>query len=256
MVRFSPPLAFTLARADTDVVGLLSDEAIDEARRKSGLPEFLVPFCQDAFGNFWCFDRRFAEAGEYPIVFWNHEEPAALLADDPPDWVDPFSSWLEERQAEAKARRRHRSQRARREAIEQHLAPHLPTSPYTPNEDQVDEVTARLPFDLPLQYRWFTIRFGAVSWPVEIADALDLPALQTSADAIWFGREPSSRFGLNKRGNVVTDVDGKVRVVAGSFLLWLEAQIELRQTEDSRRAAEREKRSKATRTKVIRRKRQ
>ena len=59
------------------------------------LPGFLVAFFHDGMANEYCFDTRTAdEAGEHPVVFWDHElsteeNLAAIVATD-----KSFGEWL------------------------------------------------------------------------------------------------------------------------------------------------------------------
>ena len=39
---------------------------------KDRLPSKIIPFADDSFGNYFCFD--FSQANEPSIVFWDHEE--------------------------------------------------------------------------------------------------------------------------------------------------------------------------------------
>ena len=56
-------------------------------------PSFLIPFHGDGFGNEYCLDTREMNDGEYPVVFWNHEQGE----DQTPKRVyDTFMDWLED----------------------------------------------------------------------------------------------------------------------------------------------------------------
>jgi SMI1-KNR4 cell-wall len=47
---------------------------VEHEESSSPLPGFLVAFYNDGMGNQICFDTRSrSEAGEYPVVFWDHE---------------------------------------------------------------------------------------------------------------------------------------------------------------------------------------
>ena len=53
---------------------------------------WLVPFAEDE-GNFYCFDTRFPDSeGEFPVVFWDHDE-ANVLNVDHLKWQN-FAHWL------------------------------------------------------------------------------------------------------------------------------------------------------------------
>ena len=50
---------------------------------KDRLPSRIIPFADDSFGNYFCFD--FSQANEPSIVFWDHEEKtdkALMLVSD------------------------------------------------------------------------------------------------------------------------------------------------------------------------------
>jgi hypothetical protein len=232
-------------------VSLLDDRTIERSREWPGMPGEYVPFADDGCGNDWCFDTRICETGEFPIAFWDHEDPDAHRSDGPPCRVGgTFAEWLDERIRETVMHERAEVRHARREQIEERLAPKLPRggAAWTPNDAEILAAERRLPVALPAQYRWFTKRFGAVDWPVRIEDAVDLYEHQDESPCTWFGRATVRRFGFNARGAVIEEQGGTRRVVADSFFLWLEGEIIRREQEDVPRAN-------IERPRVIRRKR-
>lgn len=53
---------------------IVSANKVEHEDAGSPLPPFLVAFYDDGMGNQLCFDTRTrTEAGEYPVVFWDHE---------------------------------------------------------------------------------------------------------------------------------------------------------------------------------------
>jgi SUKH superfamily protein len=57
------------------------------------LPQPLVPFSPDGWGNHYCLDTSRLSAGECPVVFWNHQ----LGASQTPKVTNAsFLDWLEE----------------------------------------------------------------------------------------------------------------------------------------------------------------
>ncbi|MCP3677783.1 MAG: SMI1/KNR4 family protein [Deltaproteobacteria bacterium] len=58
------------------------------------LQEFLIPFYADGYGNYVCFDTRKDDAGEYVVVFWDHEEQLAERLDDLEVVADNFAAWF------------------------------------------------------------------------------------------------------------------------------------------------------------------
>lgn len=226
------PPAFVAARLRppsllAEPLYLLDDDSIAQARTWPGMPSHLVPFAGDGGGNYWCFDTRLCVDGEYPIDFWDHELPDESAADGPPTRVgETFAEWLEGWIERDRRESRRRSTAQRREALAERLSPYLPAHPaYAPDADEIAQVEPRLRFPLPAGYRWFTSRFGAVSFPVSIADALDLPAQQDDAPYVWFGRDRGRRFGFDANGAVVEEREGATRVAARSFHAWLQDEI-------------------------------
>ena len=87
----------------TDYIVTANQREREEA--SSPLPPFMVAFYNDGMGNQVCFDTRHrSDAGEFPIVFWDHElgadenleasasvsqhpESAGIIATSFPDWL-------------------------------------------------------------------------------------------------------------------------------------------------------------------------
>ena len=89
--------------AGTD--NIVSANRVEHEESSSPLPPFFVAFYNDGMGNQLCFDTRSrTEAGEYPVVFWDHElcpqenlEASARAAEDfeSAGVVAPsFAEWL------------------------------------------------------------------------------------------------------------------------------------------------------------------
>jgi|ERR1051326_3307884 hypothetical protein len=67
-----------------------------EYARGWGVPDYLLPFAHDE-GNFYCFDTRSPlPGGEYPVVFWDHDESDVLNVRHY-QWPN-FVSWLKDKQ--------------------------------------------------------------------------------------------------------------------------------------------------------------
>ena len=63
---------YWVGTAGTD--NIVSANKVEHEESSSPLPPFLVAFYNDGMGNQLCFDTRIrTEAGEYPVVFWDHE---------------------------------------------------------------------------------------------------------------------------------------------------------------------------------------
>ncbi|MGB8355621.1 MAG: SMI1/KNR4 family protein [Chthoniobacteraceae bacterium] len=61
------------------------------------LPEFLVTFHNNGCGDQLCFDtRKPDEAGEYPIVFWDHERTEEENLQNLASVANSFAEWLME----------------------------------------------------------------------------------------------------------------------------------------------------------------
>jgi cell wall assembly regulator SMI1 len=67
-----------------------------EKLRHSGrpnLPQYLVPFSPDGWGNHYCLDTSQLRQGECPVVFWNHERDQDQ---QPQQTQATFVDWLDE----------------------------------------------------------------------------------------------------------------------------------------------------------------
>ena len=72
-----------------DIVKVKKDEMGD-----GNLQEFLIPFYADGYGNYVCFDTRKDNAGEYVVVFWDHEQQLTERPDNLEVVADNFAAWL------------------------------------------------------------------------------------------------------------------------------------------------------------------
>jgi hypothetical protein len=200
-----------------------------------GRPSYLVAFATDGSGNDWCFDLRHREKGEYPIVFWDHEDPPDAAELEQADVVTTFDAWLEEQVGEALDEDGRADWSARQEFFERALEPHRETNtwPWAPSETDIAEVEREIGFPLPKDYVWFTRTFGSTPWPLAICDAKELLALTVQMRAtnprakrglIAFARDADGSF-------VAFHAKGRLEAVGGpplrdrSFLALLERRI-------------------------------
>lgn len=87
--------AFMWASADPKEDAYASLEAAIIGARVWRIPSHFVPFWEDE-GNFYCFDTRTVSAdGEFPIVFWDHDDPRGSAKAEPE--FASFVEWLLDR---------------------------------------------------------------------------------------------------------------------------------------------------------------
>jgi hypothetical protein len=79
--------------ANPNLEAYMSLEAIIQDAELANLPKWLSPFRIDE-GNYYCFDTSNSAAhGDYPVVFWDHDENGILNAEHY-KWPC-FIAWLE-----------------------------------------------------------------------------------------------------------------------------------------------------------------
>ncbi len=189
-------------------------------------PDHLAVFADDGSGNYHGFDLRGPKGRELPIDYWDHEEPEV---EDEPGPPERFEDWLEARVDEEVQR----TVEERRNAIAARLgAVHVDDS-FLPDRAQITEVESVLGVALPEDYVWFTSTFGALRWPVRIADALSLADLTAELRAkrpgeadrvIAFGSEGDSGYvAFDRKGGVRGF--GLVRPAPDGFLAYLEDRL-------------------------------
>jgi hypothetical protein len=61
------------------------------------IPQHLIPFSPDGWGNHYCLDTSRLSEGECPVVFWNH---AGADDQQPEQTHSTFLDWLEEKARE------------------------------------------------------------------------------------------------------------------------------------------------------------
>lgn len=191
-------------------------------------PAWFLPFATDGGGNDWGWDLRARpKRGEYPILFWDHEEPPDDDEVAEPGTAESFDAWLAERVE-------HAADEDDEEAwadLARDLAQGGESrAAYVPALDDVRAVEERLGKKLPADYVRFTTTLGSTRWPFEIVDGQDCEALTRSAraehaklgDAIAFGRDRDGTI-LAFRGSAVVSPMG---TLAKGFLGFLRARIE------------------------------
>lgn len=195
-----------------------------------GQSEWFVAFATDGAGNDWGFDVRAMTRGEYPILFWDHEEPPPAEELAEPGLAVRFDDWLGELVSGELATERAASDEEPWTRVAAALdARRCGVFPYAPALDDVRAVEGRLARALPPDYVQFTTRFGSTDWPFAIVDAQEVEALTEAMhrehpalrDAVAFGHDVVGAF-LAFRRDVVVNASGKV---APSFLALLEAKI-------------------------------
>ena len=76
-----------------DFEWLYAVNVINDAWDINNVPKHLIPFVQDN-GNYYCFDSRTGNDGEYPIKYWSHNRTTDEKWDNFMDWVE--KCWLGE----------------------------------------------------------------------------------------------------------------------------------------------------------------
>lgn len=219
-------------------VQLLSLEAIAADPVPTDRPKFLVAFADDGSGNEWCFDTRAAVKGEYPILFWDHEDPPQVSELETPEAVTSFDEWLKGMIATKLADDESEALKARRARIEAALLPHRETNtwPYAPGDEEIIRCEATIGFALPKDYVWFTTNLGSTKWPLEIVDAVEMGRLtdemkkafpNVRGSSFAFGREADGTFVAFQKGSKLVSVGGRP-LEDKTFFDFLERRIEQR----------------------------
>ncbi len=194
-------------------------------------PDWFLAFATDGSGNDWGWDLRAPDDGEYPVLFWDHEDPPDEVELAVPGCASSFEDWLDEVVTDAIVDDAEDRAASRWNRVAEALLAHRGgVYPYTPDRDDIRAVEVRLGRDLPETYVEFTARYGLTEWPLSIVDAQEIEALTASMhathqdlrDAVAFGRGRDGSF-LALRGGVIV---GPAGVLAGDFLDFLEARID------------------------------
>lgn len=210
-------------------------------------PPFLIAFATDGGGNDWCFDTRKLQRNEYPIVFWDHEEPPSAEELAEPGHTTSFDAWLKDSLPDSIEDGVRDSLEERRNAIIAALEGHRETNiwPWSPSEDDVAGVEKDLGIALPRGYVWFTTTLGSTPWPFEIVDALELNRLtqemrerfpETRSRWVAFGREADGSFVVFQKSGKPVSIGGPA-IADASFYELLERRIAERSAQAAAPAA-------------------